>query len=41
LLSPLVMDKKLIINTPRIYSRPEISVFKLISAKKVEIPLIS
>jgi predicted MPP superfamily phosphohydrolase len=33
LLAPLIFNRKLTINTPRIYSRPEISLFKLISDK--------
>lgn len=31
LLSPFIFDTKFIINTPRVFSRPEISVFKLVS----------
>lgn len=34
LLSPLIFDIKLIINTPRVLSRPEISLFKLVSETK-------
>ena len=40
LLSPLILNKKLIINTPRIYSKPEITLFRLVPNELIESPLI-